>query len=105
LVGDVKPVGPRLVVMVEVQVELITVKFSNVGDVEPVATLGGVMGVVMIENEKLVNEIGGRPRVGWGCCDSTTVEVDQSNNELVSWKDEIPKRVIEELKNDAVDVE
>ena len=49
--------------MVEVHVELITVTFSNGGDVEPVATLGGVMGVVMIENEKLVKETGGRPRV------------------------------------------
>lgn len=50
--------------MVEVQVDLITVTLSKGGDTEPVATLGGVMGVVMIENEKLVKEIGGKPTVG-----------------------------------------
>ncbi|KAI6753175.1 hypothetical protein HG531_005344 [Fusarium graminearum] len=49
--------------MVEIQVDLITVTLSKGGDTEPVATLGGVMGVVMIENEKLVKEIGGKPTV------------------------------------------
>lgn len=61
---DVKPVGLWLVAMVEIQVDLITVTLSKGGDTEPVATLGGVMGVVMIENEKLVKEIGGKPTVG-----------------------------------------
>jgi len=91
--------------MVEVHVDLITVTFSNGGDVEPVVTLGGVMGVVMIENERLVKEIGGRPRVASEGCDSTTVEVDQSKNELVSWEDRISARVIEELKGEVADVE
>jgi hypothetical protein len=50
-------------VIVEVHVDMITVTFWESDEVEVVITSGGVIGVVIIENEKLVKETGGRPRV------------------------------------------
>lgn len=105
MADDAETVSPRLVVMVDVHVDMITVTFSESDNVGVVVTLGGVMGVVMIENDRLVNEIEGRPKVDWRVRDSSSVDVDQLNNRLVSWVEENPPAVIEELKGEMVDVE
>ena len=49
--------------MVEVHVDMSTVTFWDSDGVEVVITSGEVIGVVIIENEKLVKETWDRPRV------------------------------------------
>jgi hypothetical protein len=74
--------------MVEVIVVLITVTSPNVEPsvgprVDIVDTLGGVIGVVMIESQELGKESDGTFKVGSEVCEVVSVEVGQSNQESV----------------------
>jgi hypothetical protein len=81
-------VGARLLVMVEVIVVLITVTLpsaepSDGPRVDVVDTLGGVIGVVMIESQEVGKESDGTSKVAPEVCEPVSVEVGQSNKESV----------------------
>lgn len=74
--------------MVEVIVVLITVTLpraepSDGPRVDVVDTLGGVIGVVMIESQELGKESDGTSKVASEICEVVSVEVGQSNQESV----------------------
>lgn len=81
-------VGVRLLVMVEVIVVLITVTLpcvepSDGPRVDVVDTLGGVIGVVMIESQEVGKESDGTSKVASEVWEVVSVEVGQSSQESV----------------------
>lgn len=95
---EARLVGARLVVIVEVHVDLITDMLTT----GVVVTPGGVIGVVMIENSGVGKVIEGSSRLVSEVLGSVNVTVDQSNSELVREGKTKPELFVEELREGVV---